>query len=62
VHVQVQALPWATIYVDGKLVGETPLGDLPVAAGLHEFRAQMPDGRTLTKRVHVGPGTRVLFQ
>ena len=34
VRIQVQALPWATIYVDGKLVGETPLGDLAVEPGL----------------------------
>jgi hypothetical protein len=62
VHVHVQALPWATIYVDGVLAGETPLGDLPVAPGLREFRAQMPDGRTLVKRVQVREGSRVLFQ
>jgi type II secretory pathway predicted ATPase ExeA len=62
VRVHVQALPWATIYVDGKLAGETPLGDLPVEPGLREFRADMPDGRKLIKRVHVQPGTRVLFQ
>jgi hypothetical protein len=62
VRVQVQAHPWATIYIDGKLVGETPLGDLPVQPGLREFRAEMPDGRKLTKRVQVSSGTRVLFQ
>jgi type II secretory pathway predicted ATPase ExeA len=62
VRVQVQALPWATIYIDGELVGETPLGDLPVDAGMREFRAEMPDGRTLRKRVSVQDGTRVLFQ
>jgi hypothetical protein len=62
VRVQVQALPWATIYVDGKRVGETPLGDLPVGRGVREFRAEMPDGRTLIRRVDVENGTRVLFR
>jgi len=62
VRVHVQALPWATIYVDGELVGETPLGNLKVAAGTREFLAEMPDGRTLRKRVQVQDGTRVLFQ
>jgi type II secretory pathway predicted ATPase ExeA len=62
VRVNVQALPWATIYVDGVLAGETPLGDLPVKPGLREFRAEFPDGRKLIKRVQVHQGTRVLFQ
>jgi type II secretory pathway predicted ATPase ExeA len=62
VPVNVQALPWATIYVDGRLVGETPLGDLPVDPGVREFRAEMADGRVLTKRVQVRAGTRVIFE
>lgn len=34
----VSATPWAELYVDGRLVGNTPVVDLPVAAGTHTLR------------------------
>ncbi len=56
--VSVNASPWAEIEVDGLVVGVTPLAGLPLLPGPHVIRARMPDGRTLERRVEVGPETR----
>jgi hypothetical protein len=39
---QVNALPWAHVWVDGREVGDTPLGNLRVPLGTHEVRFQHP--------------------
>ena len=53
-HLNVNATPWATIEIDGETVGETPLGELPIAAGSHELRATLPDGTVLERTIEVG--------
>jgi hypothetical protein len=58
VRVQVNADPWAYIRVDGVEVGATPLGNLQLPAGPHEFEAHFPDGRRLQRRVEIGPELR----
>jgi len=35
--VSLNAVPWATVSIDGAVVGETPIGNLPVAIGPHEI-------------------------
>lgn len=37
------ALPWADVYVDGNHLGQTPLGNLPLAIGTHEVVFRHPD-------------------
>jgi hypothetical protein len=37
------AIPWAEVWVDGEKVGETPIGNLPVALGNHEVVFRNPD-------------------
>jgi hypothetical protein len=37
------ALPWADVFVDGKHVGQTPLGNLSLAIGTHEVLFRHPD-------------------
>ncbi len=62
VPLHVNADPWAHIRVDGRLVGMTPLADLPVAPGEHEVIAVFPDGREMIKRVSAqAPGASVSF-
>ncbi|MCZ6784724.1 MAG: PEGA domain-containing protein, partial [Proteobacteria bacterium] len=62
VLVSVNASPWATIEVDGRDVGLTPLADLPLEEGEHEFRAALPDGRVFVRTVRVTPlNRRVIF-
>lgn len=63
VRVGINASPWARIELDGRPLGETPLGDVAVPAGVHHFRARMSDGRVLERRVEIGPDRRhVVFR
>jgi hypothetical protein len=50
---QVNALPWANVYVDGEPVGDTPLGNLRVAVGPHELRFVHPQLGERVQRVNV---------
>jgi hypothetical protein len=37
------ALPWAEVWVDGERMGETPLGNIAVAAGVHDVLFRHPE-------------------
>ena len=37
------ALPWADVFIDGKLIGETPIGSIAVPVGSHEVLFRHPD-------------------
>jgi hypothetical protein len=52
----VNAAPWAEIQLDGRVVGETPLGELAVAPGPHVVTARLPDGRVINRRVEARAG------
>lgn len=41
--VNLNALPWAEVFIDGKSVGETPIGNLPLTIGPHEIIFRNPD-------------------
>jgi hypothetical protein len=36
------AVPWATVSVDGENVGDTPIGNLPITIGPHEVVFRNP--------------------
>ena len=55
-RLSVNAAPWAEIHLDGRPVGETPLGELAVAPGLHVVTATLPDGRVLERSVEARVG------
>jgi hypothetical protein len=40
--VHLNATPWAEVWIDGKNVGETPIGNLSVAIGPHEVVFRHP--------------------
>lgn len=40
--VNINALPWAEVWIDGKRVGETPIGNLAVTIGPHEIVFRHP--------------------
>ena len=41
-NVSVNAIPWADVTIDGKSVGQTPLGNLPITIGSHEIVYRHP--------------------
>jgi hypothetical protein len=41
--IALNAVPWAEVWIDGKLVGETPIGNLPVPVGPHEIVFRHPE-------------------
>jgi hypothetical protein len=60
-RVSINAQPWAQVWIDGNLVGETPLANLTVSAGEHEiiFRHPQLGERRETTVVRSGVQTRV---
>jgi hypothetical protein len=60
-RLNINALPWATVSVDGKPVGDTPLANLPVTIGPHEvtFRHPMLGEKRETTLVKAEGVTRV---
>ena len=40
--INLNASPWAEVWIDGRRVGETPIGNLPVAIGPHEVIFRHP--------------------
>jgi len=50
------ARPYATIYVDGRKVGDTPIVDLPLSPGEHRVRAVSADGAVRSFRVTIHSG------
>ena len=41
--IALNAVPWAEVWVDGEKVGDTPIGNLQLAIGPHEFVFRHPD-------------------
>ena len=59
--VNLNALPWAEVWVDGRRVGETPLGNFKLPIGEHEavFRHPQLGERRQTFVVTAGEPTRI---
>ena len=57
-HVNLNAVPWAEVFVDGNRVGETPLANLEVPLGTREFVFKHPQHgeRRVTSTVTGTPG------
>jgi hypothetical protein len=60
-RLSINAVPWAEVWIDGKSVGETPLGNLSVPLGEHEilFRHPQLGERRQTALVRLDVVTRV---
>jgi hypothetical protein len=57
---QVNSLPWAQVYVDGRMIGYTPQRGIALAPGDHEVRLVNPAFRMKkTLRVQIAQGERV---
>jgi len=57
---RVNALPWASVWIDDRPVGDTPL-DARVPAGRHRLRAEHPTLGSDETVVNVTPGGRVTW-
>jgi hypothetical protein len=57
----VNAVPWAQVFVDGRDVGETPLGGIALTPGRHEVTFRHPDlgERRQEVTVRSGASTRL---
>lgn len=57
----VNATPWADVWIDGKSVGQTPIGNLAIAIGPHDVVFRHPELGEKTVSTFVKPGvpTRV---
>ena len=49
----INALPWAEVFVDGERIGETPIGNLSVRVGSHEITFRHPDLGEVKRTVEV---------
>lgn len=61
VSVDINATPWATIAVDGRAIGITPLAAVSLVPGDYEFVARFPDGRIVRKAVAIAGPTHLTF-
>lgn len=53
IAVDFNAVPWAELEVDGRSIGPTPVGRVPLAPGPHQVRARFPDGRVVEREIEV---------
>ena len=52
-RVSINAVPWAQVWINGSLVGDTPLANLPLAAGEHQITFRHPQLGEQTQKVAV---------
>ena len=58
VLVDINAVPWAHIVVDGREVGATPIGNLSLAPGSHRIQARFAQGELVERTVEVSDENR----
>jgi hypothetical protein len=57
--VNLNALPWAELWIDGRRIGETPLANVSVPAGEHEVVFRHPQLGEKRQVLKVNPGARL---
>jgi hypothetical protein len=55
----INAIPWGSVYIDGRPVGNTPQIDRRVAPGSHEVRVEREGFRPYQRVIDVAPGQRL---
>jgi len=55
----INAMPWAELYIDGKLVGNTPRANFDIPAGTHQLRLTRDGFRPYETTITVSPGATV---
>jgi len=57
-RVSVNAVPWAQVSINGRLVGDTPLGNLSLPVGEHEITFRHPQLGEQIQKVIVKSGVQ----
>lgn len=55
----INAIPWGSVYIDGRPMGNTPQLDLPVPPGQHKLRVERQGYRAYERVIDVAPGQRL---
>ena len=55
------ATPWAEVWIDGRKIGDTPLGRVPLTIGSHEVQFRHPELGTETRTLTVTTGAVALL-
>ncbi len=55
----VNAIPWGSVYLDGRPIGNTPQIDLAVPPGTHRLRVERNGFRPYDRVIQVAPGQRL---
>ena len=55
----INAIPWGSVYLDGRPMGNTPQLDLPVPPGQHKLRVERQGYRAYERVIEVAPGQRL---
>jgi serine/threonine-protein kinase len=51
----IDSTPYATIFIDGRKIGDTPLDRISLSAGAHQVRAVLADGRQRSFAIDIAP-------
>lgn len=51
----IDSSPYATIFIDDRSVGDTPLDRIALPTGIHRVRAALADGRQRTFSITIAP-------
>ena len=57
-RLSINTTPWSTVFINGKKVGTTPLGNLRVPAGKVKLRLESRDGKVYRKRLQLKKGSK----
>jgi hypothetical protein len=55
-NLTVNASPWGQVFVDDRLIGNTPRADIELPAGQHTLRVSRAGFRTVTRTVQIRAG------
>ena len=55
----VNSLPWGRVFVDGQLLGNTPLADFPVSAGAHSLTVVREGFRPFERQIYLSPNDKL---
>jgi hypothetical protein len=55
----INAIPWGSVFVDGRPLGNTPQLDVPIPPGQHRLRVERQGYRPYERVIDVAPGQRL---